>query len=58
MTTYIKGPVGPTTSYLLRDIDPELWRRVKSRAALDGLSLKDIITKMLRAYATLGRQGW
>jgi hypothetical protein len=37
-------------TYLLRDIDPDLWRRVKSKAALEGVSLKTLIERLLRAW--------
>ena len=37
-------------SYILRDIDPDLWRQVKSKAALEGVSVKALIEKLLRAW--------
>jgi predicted HicB family RNase H-like nuclease len=37
-------------SYILRDIDPELWKRVKAKAALEGVSLKALIERLLRAW--------
>jgi plasmid stability protein len=37
-------------TYLLRDIDPDLWARVKTRAARDRHSVKDVILRLLRAY--------
>ena len=37
-------------SYILRDIDPDLWRHVKSKAALEGLSVKTLIAQLLRAW--------
>lgn len=39
-------------TYLLRGIDPELWRRVKSKAAREGVSLRDLILRLLRSYLT------
>lgn len=38
------------SSYILRDIDPELWKRVKSKAALEPVSLKALIERLLRAW--------
>ena len=32
---------------LLRNINEQLWREVKSRAALDGLSMKDWVERVL-----------
>ena len=32
---------------LLRNINEQLWREVKSKAALDGLSMKDWVEKVL-----------
>ena len=37
-------------SYILRQIDPDLWRRVKSKAALEGLSIKTLIELLLRDW--------
>jgi plasmid stability protein len=37
-------------SYILRDIDDALWRRVKSRAALEGTTVKALIEQLLRAW--------
>ncbi len=37
-------------SYILRHIDPELWKRVKSKAALEGISVKTLIERLLRAW--------
>lgn len=36
--------------YMLRGIDPELWRRVKSRAALEGKPLREVWIALLEAY--------
>lgn len=32
---------------MLRNINEQLWREVKSRAALDGLSMKDWVERIL-----------
>ena len=45
MTDKEKGP-----SFILRDIDPELWRRVKSKAALEGITIKHVILKLLAKW--------
>jgi predicted HicB family RNase H-like nuclease len=37
-------------SYILRDIDADLWRRVKSKAALEGVSVKKLIEQLLRTW--------
>ena len=38
-------------TYLIRGIPDELWRRVKSRAALEGEPVRTAILRMLSAYA-------
>jgi len=45
-----------TTSYILRDIPTDLWRRVKSTAALRGESLKEALIQLLIDY-TKGSHG-
>lgn len=37
-------------SYLLRDVDPDWWRLVKAKAARDGLSIREVILSLLRAW--------
>jgi|KBSSwiStaDraftv2_1062776.scaffolds.fasta_scaffold00399_25 predicted DNA binding CopG/RHH family protein len=37
-------------TYLLRDVDPGLWQRVKVRAAKDGVPIRTLILKLLRTY--------
>ena len=37
-------------NYYLKDIDPELWRKVKSRAAAEGKSMKDVIIELLKKW--------
>jgi hypothetical protein len=39
------------TSYILRGIPADLWRKVKAKAALDGLSVREVILRMLKEYA-------
>jgi len=33
--------------YILKGIDDQLWRKVKAVAALQGISVKDLIIKLL-----------
>lgn len=40
-------PVSEKTTYLLRDIDADYWRKVKARAALEGVSLKTLFESLL-----------
>jgi plasmid stability protein len=37
-------------TYLIRDIDPDLWTRVKVRAAREGESIRSVLIRLLRAY--------
>lgn len=37
-------------SYILRQIDADLWRLVKSKAALEQISLKALIERLLREW--------
>lgn len=39
-------------TYLLRDIDPELWTRVKVRAAREHHSIRHLLLCFLRAYVS------
>jgi plasmid stability protein len=34
-------------SYILRNIDEDFWKRIKSKAALEGLSVKSVIINLL-----------
>ena len=45
---YVRPP--EAMSYLLRDTDETLWRRVKSKAALEGTSIKALIERLLRTW--------
>lgn len=40
--------------YALRGIDPDLWRRVKVRAANEGRTIRFVILQLLRVYAQHG----
>ena len=37
--------------YILKGIDDQLWREVKAVAALQGMSVKDLIIKLLEKEA-------
>lgn len=39
-------------TYLFRDIPDDLWRKVKSKAALNGESLRDVLLRLLRQYVS------
>ena len=41
-------------TYILRDLPPELWDRVKVRAALEGRPLRALLLELLRRYADHG----
>lgn len=38
-------------SYILRNIDPDLWARVKARSETEGIPLRAVILKLLESYA-------
>lgn len=42
------------SEYRLTDIDPSLWRRVKSRSAYEGRSIRFVLLELLKVYATHG----
>lgn len=37
-------------AYILRNINPDLWARVKTRSETDGIPLRAIILKLLEMY--------
>jgi len=41
--------------YPLRNIDDELWRKVRVRTTADGISVKDVIVRALELYAKDGQ---
>lgn len=43
--------------YLLRNIDPDLWRAVKARARREGRILRFVILALLREYVQHGLRG-
>jgi hypothetical protein len=46
----VGGVGGQTMNYYLKDIDPEFWRKVKSRAAAEGKSIKGVIIELLKKW--------
>ena len=42
-------------AYILRDIDNDLWRKVKSKAAAQGVSAKDVMLKLLAEWVKKAR---
>ena len=38
-------------NYMLRDMNPQLWARVKARSESEGIPLRAIILKLLEMYA-------
>lgn len=36
-------------SYTIRDIDPELWRKFKSDAALKQLTIRELLLQLIKA---------
>jgi hypothetical protein len=45
------GEIFEMADYILRGIDDKLWREVKATAALQGLTVKDLIIKLLEREA-------
>jgi hypothetical protein len=37
-------------TYLLRDVDGDLWARVKARAARDRVTVRELLIRLLKAY--------
>lgn len=40
--------------YRIEDIDPELWRAVKDKAAYEGRSVRFVLLEFLKLYAVHG----
>lgn len=36
--------------YQLRGVDPALWRKIKAKAALEGITIRDLIEELLKAW--------
>jgi plasmid stability protein len=43
-----------SSTYLLRDVADDLWKRVKVRAAREELSIREVILQLLTYYAKHG----
>lgn len=43
-----------SSTYLLRDVADDLWKRVKVRAARDEISIREVILRLLTYYAKHG----
>jgi hypothetical protein len=37
-------------SFILREIDDNLWKQVKSKAAAEGITLKELVTSLIKDY--------
>ena len=42
-------------SYTLKDVDDKLWRKVKSLAALRGMTIKELILDLLEKEVKKGK---
>jgi hypothetical protein len=42
-------------NYLLKNVDPALWRRVKARAAAEGKTIRSLLLHWLRKYGGAGK---
>jgi hypothetical protein len=36
-----------TTIYMLKGVDPELWRKVRAKAAFEGRTIREVIVELL-----------
>ena len=55
MTRIWEHPIMPSTSYILRDIPPELWKAIKIKAVEQGRPIRDILLELLEAFAKKGK---
>ena len=39
------------SDYILKNIDPELWRKVKIKTAIEGKTVKQVLLDALKRYA-------
>jgi len=37
-------------SYIIRKIDPELWKRVRAKAALEGRTVRQVIEALIASW--------
>jgi hypothetical protein len=52
--TLIDYPVRGMPTYLLRDVDAELWEKVKARAATEGRNMRWVLLRLLESYVERG----
>lgn len=38
-------------SYVLREIDDHLWKRIKTKAAAEGVSIKSVLVSLIEGWA-------
>ena len=43
------------SSYILRDIPPELWKAIKIKAVEQGRPIRDLLLELLHDYAKKGK---
>jgi hypothetical protein len=41
-------------NYVIRNIDPELWKEVKAQVATEGRSIRFVLLALLKVYAEHG----
>jgi len=41
---------GPMLKRFIVDVDPEIWKRVKAKAALEGRTLRSVVETLLLAW--------
>jgi hypothetical protein len=46
-----------TTNYILRDIDPSVWKAFRARATTEGRSLRWILIHLIQRYIKHGLTG-
>ena len=51
---YYATLAGMSTVYLLRNLDPALWRKFKSRCAKDGLPMRSVLLALVAYYVKHG----
>ena len=45
----------PGTSYILRDIPPELWKAIKIKAVEQNRPIRELLLELLQDYAKKGK---
>ena len=41
-------------SYILRDVDPQLWQKLKVKAAREGEAIRAVILRLIKEYVRNG----